>query len=163
MPMWTATYILAIVLVNWLFVVVPPLATPFGDLYLATLVVGAVFVLRDYAQREAGHKVLLATLVAGVITWYMTNPALALASITAFAISEMADWAVFSFTGRPLQRRILISSLISVPLDTAAFLYLSGYLTPISFSTETLSKAVGVGIVWLLLKAREDRKLLGAA
>ena len=92
----------------------------------------------------------------------MTNPALALASITAFFISEMADWAVYSFTGRPLQARILISSLISVPLDTLAFLYLSGYLTPISFSTETLSKAVGVLIVWLLLKAREQGKLAGA-
>ena len=159
--MWTATYILSIVLVNWLFVVVPPLATPFGELYLATLVVGAVFVLRDYAQREAGHKVLLATLAAGVITWFMTTPALAVASITAFAISEMADWAVFSFTGKPLQKRILISSLISVPLDTLAFLYLSGYLAPLSFSTETLSKAVGVAIVWMLLKLREDRKLAG--
>jgi len=159
--MWTATYILSIVLVNWLFVVVPPLPTPVGELYLATLVVGAVFVLRDYAQREIGHKVLLATLAAGVITWFMTTPALAVASITAFAISEMADWAVFSFTGRPLQKRILISSLISVPLDSLAFLYLSGYLTAISFGTETLSKAVGVAIVWMLLKLREDRKLAG--
>ncbi len=160
--MWTIAYIVSIVLVNWLFVVVPPLATPFGELYLATLVVGAVFVLRDYAQREVGHKILLATLMAGILTWYMTSPALALASLTAFFISEMADWAVFSFTGRPLQSRILISSLISVPLDTVAFLYLSGYLTPISFTTETLSKAVGVAIVWLLLKAREDRRLASA-
>ena len=161
--MWTATYIISIVLVNWLFVVVPPLATPFGDLYLATLVVGAVFVLRDYAQREVGHKVLLATLAAGIITWFMTTPALAIASITAFAISEMADWAVFSFTGRPLQKRILISSLISVPLDSLAFLYLSGYLAPLSFTTETLSKVAGVAIVWMLLKLREDHKLAGAA
>ena len=160
--MWTAAYIISIVVVNWLFVVVQPLATPFGDLYLATLVVGAVFVLRDYAQREIGHKVLLATLVAGAITWYMTTPALALASITAFAISEMADWAVFSFTGKPLQQRILISSLISVPLDSLAFLYLSGYLTPLSFSTETLSMAVGVAIVWMLLKLRADARLAGA-
>ena len=161
--MWTATYVLSIVLVNWLFVVVPPLTTPFGNLYLATLVVGSVFVLRDYAQREVGHKILLATLLAGIITWFMTSPALAIASLTAFFISEMADWAVFSFTGRPLQNRILISSLISVPLDTIAFLYLSGYLTPISFTTEALSKAVGVAIVWLLLKARENRRLAGAA
>ena len=161
--MWTATYIISIVLVNWLFVVVPGLQTPFGELYLATLIVGAVFVLRDYAQREIGHFVLLATLAAGVITWFMTTPALAVASITAFAISEMADWAVFSFTGRPLQKRILISSLISVPLDSLAFLYLSGFLTPVSFSTETLSKAVGVAIVWMLLKMREARRLAGAA
>ncbi|HRX35294.1 MAG TPA: VUT family protein [Aestuariivirga sp.] len=160
--MWTATYILSIVLVNWLFVVVPGVPTPFGELYLATLVVGAVFVLRDYAQREVGHFVLLATLAAGAITWFMTSPELAVASITAFAISEMADWAVFTFTGRPLQKRILISSMISVPLDSLAFLYLSGFLTPVSFSTETVSKAIGVVIVWMLLKMREDRRLAGA-
>ena len=161
--MWTAAYIVSIVVVNWLFVVVPGVPTPMGELYLATLVVGAVFVLRDYAQREVGHFVLLATLVAGVITWYMTTPELALASITAFAISEMADWAVFSFTRKPLQKRILISSLISVPLDSLAFLYLSGFLTPASFSIETLSKAVGVAIVWMLLKMRADRQAASAA
>lgn len=152
--MWVLAYIVAIVGLNWLFIVLPPLATPFGDLYLATFVVGAVFVLRDYAQRQIGHYVLLATLFAGVLTWFMVDPALAVASITAFAISEMADWAIFSFTRRPLQQRILVSSLISVPLDTFAFLYLSGFLTPASFTTELLSKAVGVMTVWYLLKLR---------
>ena len=155
--MWTVLYIASIVLVNWLFVAVPPLATPLGDLYLATLVVGAVFVLRDYAQREVGHKVLLATFVAGVITWYMTSPALAIASLTAFFISEMADWAIYSFTKRPLQKRILISSIVAVPLDTFAFLYLTGFLTAASFSVEVISKAVGVAIVFLLLRARYQR------
>ncbi len=161
--MWTITYILSIVLVNWLFVVVPPLATPFGDLYLATLLVGAVFVLRDYAQREMGHKVLLATLVAGIITWYMVDPFLALASLTAFAISETADWAIYSFTKRPLQSRILVSSLVSVPLDTISFLSLAGFLTAASFSTEVLSKAVGVLIVWYLLRQRAANATAGAA
>lgn len=161
--MWTITYILSIVLVNWLFVVVPPLATPLGDLYLATLLVGAVFVLRDYAQRELGHKVLLATLIAGIITWYMVDPFLALASLTAFAISETADWAIYSFTRRPLQSRILMSSLVSVPLDTIAFLSLAGFLTFASFSTEVLSKAVGVVIVWYLLRARAAASAPGTA
>jgi len=161
--MWTALYIASIVLVNWLFVAVPPLATPLGDLYLATLVVGAVFVLRDYAQREIGHSILLATFAAGVITWYMVDPALALASLTAFFISEMADWAVFSFTRRSLQSRILISSIVAVPLDTFAFLYLTGFLTPASFSVEVISKAVGVAIVFLLLRARYQRLAAPAA
>lgn len=161
--MWTALYIGSIVLVNWLFVAVPPLSTPFGDLYLATLIVGAVFVLRDYAQREIGHSILLATFVAGVLTWYMTSPALAIASLTAFFISEMADWAVFSFTRRPLQTRILISSIIAVPLDTFAFLYLTGFLTAASFSVEVISKAVGVMIVFLLLRARYQRLAAPAA
>jgi queuosine precursor transporter len=137
-----------------LFVVVPPWATPFGDLYFANIIVGFVFVLRDYAQREVGHKVLLATLLAGILTWYMVDPALALASLTAFVIAEMADWAIYSFTRRPLQQRILMSSLIAVPLDTLAFQYMAGYLTPAAFSTEVLSKAIGVAAVWYLLRWR---------
>lgn len=161
--MWTAAYIISIVVVNWLFVVVQPLATPFGDLYLATLVVGAVFVLRDYAQREIGHKVLLATLLAGLPVWWLAGPGLALASLAAFALSEMTDWAVYSFTKRPLQSRILLSSLIAVPVDTLAFQHLAGYLTPAAFVTEVLSKAVGVAVVWYLLRLRVGNAEVAAA
>jgi uncharacterized PurR-regulated membrane protein YhhQ (DUF165 family) len=160
---WTALYILAIVLVNKLFVVVPPLPTPLGDLYLASVLVGVVFVLRDYAQREVGHRILIATAIAGVITWAMTNAGLAFASVVAFAISETTDWAVFSFTRRPLQSRILISSLLSVPVDTLAFLHLSGYLTPATFAMEIASKAAGVAMVWTLLRWREQNRLQAAA
>jgi queuosine precursor transporter len=156
--MWTALYIAAIVMVNWMFTAIAPWSTPLGDLYLANIVVGFVFVLRDYAQREIGHSVLAATAVGGVLTWFMVDPAIAVASITAFILSEAADWGVYSFLRRPLSQRILISSLIAIPLDTLAFQYLAGYLTPAAFMTEIASKAVGVLIVWYLLRMR-DRKL----
>ena len=156
--MWTALYVAAIVLVNWMFTSIAPWPTPLGDLYLANIVVGFVFVLRDYAQREFGHRVLLATALGGVITWFMVDPVIAVASITAFILSESADWGVYSFLRRPLSQRILISSLIAIPLDTLAFQYLAGYLTPAAFMTEIASKAVGVLLVWYLLRMR-DRKL----
>jgi uncharacterized PurR-regulated membrane protein YhhQ (DUF165 family) len=155
---WTALYVAAIVLVNWMFTSIAPWPTPLGDLYLANIMVGFVFVLRDYAQREVGHRVLLATAVGGVITWFMVDPIIAVASITAFILSESADWGVYSFLRRPLSQRILISSLIAIPLDTLAFQYLAGYLTPAAFMTEIASKAVGVLLVWYLLRLR-DRKL----
>ncbi len=157
---WVAVYVASIVLVNWLFApaqLVPGItvwSTLFGDLYLANVVVGVVFVLRDYAQREVGHKVLLATLFAGLITYFMVDPAIAAASISAFVLSELADWAIYSFWKKPLQQRILVSSLIAVPLDTFAFQYLANYLTPAAFTTEMASKAVGVLIVWYLLRLR---------
>ncbi len=156
--MWTALYVVSIVVVNWMFMAIAPWSTPLGDLYLANIMVGFVFVLRDYAQREIGHSVLFATAVAGVITWFMVDPAIALASITAFVLSELADWAIYSFTKRPLSQRILWSSLFAIPLDTFAFQYLANYLTPAGFTTEVASKAIGVLIVWYLLRAR-DRKL----
>ena len=156
--MWTALYVVSIVAVNWMFTAIAPWTTPMGDLYLANIVVGFVFVLRDYAQREIGHSILVATALGGVLTWFMVDPAIALASITAFILSEAADWGVYSFLRRPLSQRILYSSLIAVPLDTLAFQYLAGYLTPAAFTTEIVSKAVGVFLVWYLLRLR-DRKL----
>ena len=157
---WTALYVASIVLVNWMFTAIPPWATPLGDLYLANIVVGFVFVLRDYAQRELGHSVLIATALGGVITWFMVDPVIAVASITAFILSESADWGVYSFLRRPLSQRILVSAMIAVPLDTLAFQYLAGYLTPAAFATEVASKAVGVLIVWHLLRLRDRRLAL---
>jgi queuosine precursor transporter len=164
---WPATfavgaYVAFIVLVNWLFVpdqLVEGVTqwstnTWMGTLYLANVIVGFVFVLRDYVQREIGHKVLLATLLAGLPVWYFAGPGLAIASLVAFTLSELTDWGVYSFTKRPLQSRILLSSMLSVPVDTFVFQHLAGYLTPAAFVTEVLSKAVGVAIVWYLLKLR---------
>jgi uncharacterized PurR-regulated membrane protein YhhQ (DUF165 family) len=158
-----AAYIAAIVLVNWTFIVLAPVSTPLGDLYAANLIVGAVFVLRDYAQRSIGHKILFATAVAGVITYFMVDKSLAVASIIAFVLSETTDWAIYSFTKKPLQQRILVSSLFSVPIDTLAFQYLAQDLSPASFSTEVVSKAVGVMIVWYLLKLRAAAEPVPAA
>jgi queuosine precursor transporter len=66
----------------------------------------------------------------------------------------MTDWAIYSFTKQPLQQRILVSSLCSVPLDTVVFQHLAGYLSPAAFTLEVLSKAVGVAVVWYLLRMR---------
>jgi uncharacterized PurR-regulated membrane protein YhhQ (DUF165 family) len=155
-------YVAFIVLVNWLFVPEQLIEgvtqwstnTWMGTLYLANVIVGFVFVLRDYAQRAIGHKVLLATLLAGLPVWYLAGPGLAIASLVAFTLSEMTDWGVYSFTNRPLQNRILLSSLIAVPVDTLAFQHLAGYLTPAAFVTEVVSKAIGVAVVWYLLRLR---------
>ena len=155
-------YIAFIVLVNMLFVPDSLIEgvtqwttnTWMGTLYLANVIVGFVFVLRDYAQREIGHKVLLATALAGIPVYYFAGPGLAVASMIAFILSEMTDWAVYTFTKRPLQNRILLSSMFAVPVDTLAFQHLAGYLSPAAFVTEVLSKAIGVAIVWYLLRLR---------
>ena len=155
-------YVAFIVLVNVLFVPDSLIEgvtqwttnTWMGTLYLANVVVGFVFVLRDYAQREIGHKVLLATALAGIPVYYFAGPGLAVASMIAFILSEMTDWAVYTFTKRPLQNRILLSSMFAVPVDTLAFQHLAGYLSPAAFVTEVVSKAIGVAIVWYLLRLR---------
>ena len=82
-----AFYIALIVLVNWLFTVLPLLPLPTGDMFPpASLVVGFIFVLRDYAQRAIGHWVIVAMFFAGALSYFMASPYVAVASVTAFLI-----------------------------------------------------------------------------
>ncbi|MFO1089489.1 MAG: hypothetical protein U1E46_07885 [Hyphomicrobiales bacterium] len=154
MKWWTASYIASIVLVNWLFVALPYFHTPLGDWTVANLVVGFVFVLRDMAQRELGNNVLAATAFAGLLTYLTVDPSVALASVTAFMVSEVMDWGVYTITKRPLGERILWSSAVATPLDTIIFQHMIGILTPAAFFLETTSKMVASVVIWWWLRQR---------
>lgn len=156
--MWVAAYILSIVVVNWLFIALPIIETPLGVWPPASLIVGFVLILRDLAQRQVGHYVLLAMLTAGAITYVMVDPAVAVASVAAFLVSETADWIVYTVTKRPLRDRILASSAVSAPLDSAVFLGMIGILSPASFILQSLSKLAGAILVWLILQRRAGRR-----
>lgn len=153
---WTTVYIGAVVAINYLFVVVPMvpiLGTMFPPVML---IVGFVFVFRDFAQREIGHWVIIAMLVAGGISYFMADPFVALASVTAFLISEAIDWAVYTFTRKPLSQRILYSSAVSVPVDTLVFLQLVGIFDWTGFALVTLAKMVGALLFWAVLRNRSE-------
>lgn len=157
------TYIGLIAGVNWLFDVTPLVELPSGDLWPpAALVVGFVFVVRDFAQRRVGHNILWAMLVGIVISWFMASPQLALASALAFAIGEFADWALYTFTKKPFSSRILISSVLGAPLDSLVFLYLIGIASPISVTIMSLSKLFGAMLVFFLVRRRERLELAKA-
>lgn len=153
---WTACYVGAVVAINWLFVVVPMMPV-LGTMFPPVmLVVGFVFVFRDFAQREIGHWVILAMLVAGAISYFMAAPVVALASVTAFLVSEAIDWAVYTFTRKPLSQRILYSSAVSVPVDTLIFLQLVGIFDWVGFVLVTIAKMVGALVFWAVLRKRPE-------
>ncbi len=152
----TLLYVFLIVLVNYAFTKVPLVALPDGTLWPpVSLLVGFVFVARDYAQRDIGHWVIGAMLAGVAISYFMAGPQVALASAAAFLISEFVDWAVYSFTRRPLSQRILLSSALATPIDSVVFLGLIGALSPVGAVAMTVSKLIGAGIVWWLVRRRE--------
>ena len=153
---YVGLYIFFIVLVNYAFGIVPLLSLPGGELWSpVALIVGLVFVLRDYAQRAVGHWVLPAMLLGGGISWFMASPVIALASVCAFLISELVDWAVYTLTGRPFSQRILLSSAIATPVDSVVFLSMVGLFSVSSAVVMTLSKMVGAVVVFYLVRRRE--------
>ncbi len=62
---------------------------------------------------------------------------------------------IYTLTKRPMSDRILISSLISVPLDTAVFYALLGILDPLALALGVAIKLMGTLVFWIALKSAE--------
>ncbi len=154
---WTTIYVSSIAFINWLFVVIPPVPVPaFNTVFPPVmLVVGFVFVFRDFCQRAIGHYVLLAMLTGGAVSYFMSAPVVAIASMSAFLISETVDWLVYTVTRKPLSQRILYSSLISVPIDTVVFLHLVDLLDFAGALLVILAKFGAAIVFWWFLRYRE--------
>jgi uncharacterized PurR-regulated membrane protein YhhQ (DUF165 family) len=99
-----------------------PLMAPSG-----VLMIGLALVLRDLVQRRLGRGVALAAIVAGAaLSGAVAPPQLVYASATAFLLSELADFAVYT----PLQERglvlaVLASSVVGLIADSVLFLWLA--------------------------------------
>lgn len=123
--------------------VAPGLLAPSG-----VLTVGGALVLRDVVQRCLGLTWGLAAIAIGTMLSILVAPgALVIASGTAFALSELADFAVYT----PLQRRrlmlaVVASSVAGLMVDSVVFLTLA------FGSLEFLAGQV-VGKLWAVLIA----------
>jgi len=113
-----------------------------------TYAAGVTFVARDVVQRTAGRGWSLIILIPGTLLTALMSPRLALASASAFLLSEFVDFAVFS----PLQRRglvraVLVSGLVASAVDSVVFLSLAGI--PLLIALPGLM----VGKTWVQLAA----------
>ena len=146
-------YFAAVVVANLGFTYLPMIPLPGGEMFAPmSLLVGFIFVLRDYAQRELGHKVWLPMIAGIAVSYILADPFVALASATAFAISEAIDWLVYTTVKKPLRDRILISSAISTPTDSAVFMLMLGFFSWYGFVVMVASKMLGALIVWYRLR-----------
>lgn len=122
-------YVLVITAANWMtsaFGLVPI----FGLFVTAgTFAAGLALILRDAVQVTLGGKVVLIAILVGVCLSYVTSsPALAIASGMAFLVSEVVDLSVFTpVRKRSLAGAVLLSSVVSAPVDTVLFLHLAGF------------------------------------
>ncbi len=133
-------YVGAIVLANYLIVHGMPgaTATPFHTYTLPTLfglvcpagtyMAAVTFPLRDVVQRGGGRLLgIVAILLAALVSWWVSNPTIAVASGGTFLISESLDFAVYT----PLQRRwfvpaVVASGIVAAVVDSLVFLKWAG-------------------------------------
>ena len=141
-------YLMSIVGVNWIFANTTPVETPLGFLPPATLVVGIVFVLRDFVQRYIGHYVLLVMLAGCGLSYLMASQIVATASLTAFLAAEGADWLIYTVIPGRFHNRVLFSSVVGVFVDTVVFLPMIGLFSWGAVLVMWLSKMVAALAVW---------------
>lgn len=163
---WSALYVGLMPFINWSFAAVPTSAIPDwaggGQFQPLAIVTGLVLVVRDFAQRELRHWIwgaMIAGLFLSTLTSWIT---VVVASGLAFLVSETVDWAVYTFTNRPLSQRIMMSSLASAPLDQAVFIGLASFVVPGIFAWGTIltgiaSKLAGAWVVSKIVAAQERR------
>lgn len=180
---WALLYVVLIPFLNWSFGIIPEfkvlepganaLFSHGVSLHPMTMVTGMVFVIRDFVQREMGHRVLILMAVAVAWSFFYAWPVIALASGVAFAISEGVDWLIFTFTKYRLSTRILLSSAVAAPIDTTVFLYGADLFKQMQLGLEpgnslhpwnwvvfVIGKMVGALIVSYLIRRREDAGLV---
>lgn len=143
-------YVLSILLVNLGFSYIPMIETSIGMLSPVAFAVGGIFVLRDYVQRSIGHHVLWGVGIGAVLSYALADPFVAIASVLAFLTSELADWGLYTLTKKPFHQRVLISSILSTPIDTAVFLLWIDQMSMGTFGLMVLSKMVAALIIWYM-------------
>ena len=180
---WALIYVALIPFLNWSFGIIPEfqIIEPTGSgltaqgvsLHPMTMVTGMVFVIRDFVQREMGHRVLIVMAMAIAWSFYYAWPVIALASGIAFAISEGVDWLLFTFTKYRLSTRILLSSALAAPVDTTVFLYGADLAKQMELGMDpgnslhvwnwivfVIGKMVGAVIVSAVIRRRENLGLV---
>ncbi len=134
-PMWLkftacAAFCLLVVAANWLTTVYGLVPVGLGLMATAgTWCAGLVLLARDVVQDLTGRVAVLVLIAAAAIgSAVLAGPQLALASGAAFAVSELADLAVYS----PLRRKgwgraAFLSGLVGSAVDSVLFLAIAGF------------------------------------
>lgn len=142
---------------NWLFSYYPSVHLLGRAFNIADILTGFVYIFRDFSQQELGHRVWLIMIIAALLSFIVAAEEVALASLIAFSVGETLDWAIFTYAKLGLSKRLLISSLVSSPVDTLLFLSMTNLLTGMQFAMMTVGKTAGVLLIWAIWRWRRAR------
>jgi uncharacterized PurR-regulated membrane protein YhhQ (DUF165 family) len=141
-------YLACVPAATWLVANLAPIQVGFGFLAPAgVLVAGLAFTLRDLLQLLAGKALTIIAIFAGTALAAAVDVRLALASATAFLVSELLDMAVFT----PLEKRTLLGAVAAS--NTAGILVDSVIFLSIAFGSLAFLPGQLLGKGWMILLA----------
>lgn len=123
----TALFVATVFAANWLIAHLGIIPVGFGYMApAAVLVVGVAFTLRDIIHRTLGPLPVLGAIIVGAALSFLVDPAFAVASGTAFLVSELADLAVYQqIAKRSWLGGVAASNAVGMTVDSVVFLWLA--------------------------------------
>jgi len=123
--MSAAVYLGSIVLAN-ILVHSLGIVTVFGLTFPAgAIAVGLTFSTRDVVQERYGKYGCWSWMLVAIVITCVFNRQLAIASVCAFVLSEFSDWVIYTYASGNAERRLVLSNLISTPIDSVIFVLLA--------------------------------------
>ena len=145
---WPVMYMLSILLGN-LFVIWFDIVYMFGLTFPAGVIfIGLTFSFRDFVQRRWGDWACWIWMGLAVLITFFLNQKVAFASVAAFSVSELVDWAIFKYLKVSLKKRIIFSNLLSCPLDSIIFITIAfGWFWPAIWGQALIKYVSGLAVL----------------
>jgi uncharacterized PurR-regulated membrane protein YhhQ (DUF165 family) len=107
--------------------------------------IGLTFTFRDLVQRRWGKwKCWIWMGIASAITVSFA-PKIAIASASAFLISEGIDWLIYTTYPGSFSKRVIFSNLIGIPLDSVIFVTIAfGFIWPAIWGQTIIKMVMGI-------------------
>ena len=160
--MWSLiAYILTVPAANFAIEQWGTISVGFGLLAPAgVLFAGAAFTLRDLTQERYGRWVTVGAIGAGgLLSLLVSDPFVAVASSTAFLVSELADFLVYTpLRERGMLRAVAASNVVGVIVDSVLFLTIafgSVAFLPGLLLAKLYTVPPSVALLWLLRRRRD--------
>ena len=160
----TAAYTGVIIAANWMTATFGLVPIGFGLAVTAgTFAAGAALIVRDGLQLRVGRTWMLAAIAAGALISAVTStPAIAVASGVAFMVSELVDWGVFTpLRPRSLPGAVVVSSIVSAPVDTVLFLHIAGFGVTWQAVLGQFIVKTGLALIVAAVLAYRERRSVG--
>jgi uncharacterized PurR-regulated membrane protein YhhQ (DUF165 family) len=152
---YLSSIILANILVHTLGIV-----TVFGLTFPAGAVaIGLTFSTRDLVQERYGKYGCWAWMLVAVLITFAFNRQLAIASVCAFVVAEFSDWAIYTYSRGNIEKRLILSNLVSTPIDSLVFVLMAfGPVWPAIWG-QTIVKMISSMLILPLFKNGRLRTL----
>lgn len=164
--LWLAGCIGTVLAANWAITTFGMVPVGFGLMAPAGVYfAGLAFTFRDLLHEAGGSRWVWVAIIGGTVLSMLIDPAFAIASGAAFALSETADYLVYA----PLRRRswigaVALSNTVGLIVDSMVFLALAfGSLAflPGQIVGKAWMTVVVVALIWMVRECNTSRDASG--